>query len=114
MGTEGDGDWEGDEDYEGYYDNDLNAVKGAKCKGKGNGKGKNNLQCYRCKGHGHMAFQCPTPEDSQAEHLCLQCGGEGQFARDHFLMPKGKGKGDTGIDALKVKGKGKDKGGYKG
>ncbi len=29
-------------------------------------------------------------------------------------MPKGKGKGDTGIDALKGKGKGKDKGGYKG
>ena len=92
MGTEGDGDWEGGEDYEGYYSNDLNALNGAKGKGKGKGKGKDNLQCYWCKGYGHMAFQCPTPEDSQAEHLCLQCGGKGHFARDHQLMPKGEGK----------------------
>ena len=44
MGTEGDGEWEGDE---GYYDNDLNALKGAKGKGK-SGMGKNKLQCYGC------------------------------------------------------------------
>ncbi len=89
MGTEGDGEWEGDE---GYYDNDFNALKGA----KGKGKGKNNLQCYRCKGYGHMARGCPTPEDSQAEHLYLQCGGEGHFARDHHSMPKGKEKRSHG------------------
>lgn len=43
MGTEGDGDWEGGEGYEGYYENDLNALKGAK--GRARAKAKARTTC---------------------------------------------------------------------
>ena len=47
--------------------------------------------------------------------MCLQCGGKkGSSPETTTRCPRGKGEGDTGIDALNGKGKGKDKGGHKG
>ena len=93
------------------YGNDLDALKGGKKGwGKGNKGGGTGPQCYRCNGHGHLARDCPTPEGSDAPHICAGCGGRGHFARDHPEQPKGKGKG---AETWKGKGKtGKD--GYKG
>ena len=33
----------------------------ARREGTGNGQDPNSLQCFRCKGWGHMARECPTP-----------------------------------------------------
>ena len=69
-GGEGDELW--NESWQGY-EYDLNALKGQKG-GTGKGKkggSKGSQECHRCRGIGHIARECPTPEGRDDTHTCV-------------------------------------------
>ena len=64
------------------------------------------MQCFRCRGWGHAAAECPTPEHGgDSTNYCYDCGGCGHFARDHGKGNNGS-KGKFGKDWNDGEGKG--------